>query len=112
MKSEKQFNKEKEIIREGLATLLKQNFEGLSHYQTFLDNKTKGKITYYGRNATEDFNVSHVRRDSYSILGMMKRTGYFTDKELKGFTRKYSGLDETITIAESNIQKLKNRGVI
>ena len=112
MKTEKQFNEEKEIIREGLATLLKQNFEGLNHYQTFLDNKMKEKITYFGKDATEDFDVSHVKRDSYTILGIIKRTGYFTDMELKKLTRKYSNLDERITIAECNIRKFKNRSTI
>ena len=112
MKTEKQFNEEKEIIREGLATLLKQNFEGLNHYQTFLHNKMKEKITYFGKDATEDFDVSHVKRDSYTILGIIKRTGYFTDMELKKLTRKYSNLDERITIAERNIRKFKNRGTI
>lgn len=98
MKSEKQFNEEKEIIREGLITLLKQNFEGLSSYQIFLENERKGEIKYLGRKRTEEF-ILDVKRDSYKLLEIMKRTGYFIDKELKRLTREYSDLDEKVCIA-------------
>lgn len=113
MKSKKQLNKQKEAIRNGLTALLRQNFETLSSYQISLDRGMSEEVYcrgYLGRTLEKDFDILHIKRDSSSLLGIMKRTGYFTDKELKKFTRKYSDLDEFITKTEQNIRKY--RGII
>lgn len=96
MKSEKQFNEEREITRNGLVTLLKREFAGLAAHANYIERGRKEKVFYLGRELKYSDLVY-----AKMILNVMEGRNYFSEEELRQYKRKYSELQDRIIKAKS-----------